>query len=393
VWTWGANDLGQIGDGTKVDRPQPVRIDLTDVDQVKAGFAHTIARKRDGTVWQWGSHRREVFGGPTPCPNPAGATGSHFFCDLSPTRVAGLPAVRSIGSGHDHDLAVEDTDDSTVCRWGKNTVAQLGDPTIGPGVQLVCHIVPDHVLAVLGGGGHSLALQSGPPQLTVWTWGQNDQQQLGSVSGRTCDGLACRNAPDQVDGLTDVIGIAAGEVHSLALKTDETVWAWGSDDFAQLGVPGMNTDTRTPVQVKVGNGGRASPIVPLDHVQDIAAGGAHSLALKHDRTVWAWGRNYEGQIGTDKPNLIDLQSSALKVVGLTDVVEVAAGRNFSLARTSDGSVWAWGDNSRGQLGVASTDKCGLNEIPCSFSPIRIPGLTGVKHIAAGGDHAVALANT
>jgi hypothetical protein len=134
--------------------------------------------------------------------------------------------------------------------------------------------------AVAGGGEHSLALKNDG---TVWAWGHNVYGQLGDGSTTT------RLTPVRVSGLTQVIAIAAGEGHSLALKSDGTVRAWGHNVYGQLG-DGITTNSSSPVTVSGLTG----------VISAIAAGGGHSLALKSDGTVvWAWGYNAYGQLGNN----------------------------------------------------------------------------------------------
>jgi len=180
------------------------------------------------------------------------------------------------------------------------------------------------------GGTHSLALRADG---TVWAWGWNDQGQLGD--GTDTD----RHTPVRVRGLTDVVAVAAGRAHSLALRADGTVWAWGSNEDGELG-DGTDTDRHTPVKVP-----------GLSDVVAVAARDWHSLALRADGTVWAWGNNRFGQLGdgTDTD-----RHTPVKVPGLTDVVAVAAGEYHSLALRADGTVWAWGRNGYGQLGDGTT---------------------------------------
>src|SRR5215208_1144181 len=116
----------------------------------------------------------------------------------------------------------------------------------------------------------------------LWAWGRNDYGQLGD--GTTTQ----RNTPVQVSGLSDVKAIAGGFYHSLALKNDGTVWAWGSNKYSQLGDGTTTTNSSTPVQVS-----------GLSDVKAISSGGYHGLALKNDGTLWAWGRNDYGQLGDD----------------------------------------------------------------------------------------------
>jgi hypothetical protein len=175
----------------------------------------------------------------------------------------------------------------------------------------------------------------------AWAWGRNNLGQLGDGS------TAQRTSPVQVSGLTAVTAIAAGNDHSLALKDDGTVWAWGSNGSGRLG-DGTTISRRTPVQVKdqAGTG-------PLPQVMAVAAGAEHSLALRGDGSVWTWGRNNTGQLGS---GAIDYHAHPLPapIAGVSGVTAIAAGANHSLALHADTSVWAWGSNGAGRLGDGTT---------------------------------------
>lgn len=188
--------------------------------------------------------------------------------------------------------------------------------------------------SVAAGHYHTLALKSDG---TVWAWGSNSQGQLGDGTQTS------RNVPVQVTGLTNVVLVAAGGAHSFAVKRDGTLWAWGDNSSGQLG---DNSQTRrlTPVQ-----------ITSLTDVISIAAGGSHSAAAKKDGTVFVWGANGSGQLGdgTSSPRLVPTALSNLQ-----GVTAVAAGLNHTLAFKSDGeptgSVWVWGGNQYGEIGDATT---------------------------------------
>ncbi|WAM36264.1 RCC1 domain-containing protein, partial [Caldicellulosiruptor acetigenus] len=165
-----------------------------------------------------------------------------------------------------------------------------------------------------------------------------------------------------------VIQIAAGESHSLALKKDGSVWAWGNNFSGQVG-NGTNIITIfIPEQVK-----------GLKDVVAIAAGDNYSLALKKDGTVWAWGNNSSGQLGngTTKDSNIPVQ-----VKGLKDVIAISAGENYSIALKKDGTVWNWGESWYGQFGNSTTGY--------STVPVQIKGLKDVVAIAADSDHSLVL---
>src|SRR3954447_4402802 len=163
-------------------------------------------------------------------------------------------------------------------------------------------------------------------------------------------GLAEWSGPGQpvaasATSLDQVVAIATGSCRSFVLRTDGTVWGWGCGSDWDFGVPALNGQpTDTPVQA-----------VGLDDVRAIATGDGQTLALRSDGTVWAWGQNDHGQVGvvTDPCPIHDRPCSRMPVPvpGLHDITAVAAAQDSSFALRSDGTVWAWGDNARGQLGT------------------------------------------
>jgi alpha-tubulin suppressor-like RCC1 family protein len=177
-----------------------------------------------------------------------------------------------------------------------------------------------------------------------------------------------------VKNLTDAKAIAAGDYHSLALKENGTVWAWGMNDWGQLGIgpdprPSYLPPSYVPVKVK-----------NLTDAKAIAAGYGFSLALKKDGTVRAWGDNDSGQLGNG-PRLTET-TLPVDVKNLTDAKAIAAGDYHSLALKENGTVWAWGDNAVGQLGNATTLR--------SYVPVKVINLTDVKAIAASTSLSMAL---
>ncbi|NPD29551.1 RCC1 domain-containing protein, partial [Corallococcus exiguus] len=228
-----------------------------------------------------------------------------------------------------------------------------------PGVARAAVTAPTWTV-VRAGRLHSLGLQADG---TVWAWGRNRYGQLGNNT--TTDRLA----PVKVTGLTGVVvDIAAGNEHSLALKADGTVWAWGLNDLGQLG---DNSTTQRLKPVKVSG---------LTGVAAVAAGYRYSLALKTDGTVWAWGDNDSGKLG-DGTRVRKLKP--VQVVGLTGVAGVSAGYGHSLAFKTDGTVWGWGSNSVGALGD------GTNYYE-RLTPVQTSGLSGVVALAARSSRSFAL---
>jgi alpha-tubulin suppressor-like RCC1 family protein len=316
---------------------------------VQTARADELLPLQSGSVWAWGSNAFGELGDGT-------TTGR-----LTPVQTVGLTNAVAIVGGRDHSLALRS--DGTVWAWGSNSIGQLGDGTATDRLMPVQVLGLAGVVAIAGSRSHTLALLSDG---TVWGWGQNIEGQLGDGTNTN------RATPVQVVGLSDVVAVAVGSFHSLALRGDGTVWAWGSNNVRQLG-NGTASNSLVPVQTS-----------NLTDVVAIAASGSHSLALLADGTVWGWGRNGDGELGDGTTNqyLVPVQT-----LGLTDVVQVACGggasaNGHSLAVTADGKVWAWGENSSGQLGDGTTSD--------RWAPVQTISLTDVVSVAAGGRHSLAL---
>jgi alpha-tubulin suppressor-like RCC1 family protein len=329
---------------------------------IAAGGQHSLAIKADGTLLSWGDRQTGQLGDGS----QMGVFNSNAAA-ASPVVVKNANRIVAVATGNVHSLAVQA--DGTVLSWGGDGTGQLGNGGDNTN-QAVPSLVKDlsQVIAVAGGYYHSLALKADG---TVFAWGGNDYGQLGN--GTRDD----QKVPVQVKGANNVIAIASGDHFSLALKSDGTILAWGRDSLGQLGdglVDGeFNAPQQTvPVQVK-----GASKIIA------IAAGGAHALALKSDGTVLAWGTNERGQIG-DGTN--ERRSEAVLVKGVNNIVAIAAGKTHSLALKSDGTVLAWGDDSNGQIGDGGTPMLAEQK------PLAVVARGAIKivAIAAGKAHSLAL---
>jgi alpha-tubulin suppressor-like RCC1 family protein len=353
IWGWGSNLEHQISQGTGVST-SPVRANTSGVVAINSGGFHTLALKSDGTFVAWGGNRDGQ--------NCNGTLSTGGF----PIPVKELSGALAVAGGGIHSLVIKP--DGTVWACGHNAEGQLGDGTNNFNPNPVQALGLTGVIAIAAGGTHSLALKADG---TVWAWGLNTEGQLGDGTNTN------RNAPVQVLGLAGVVAIAAGGAavvgageHSLALKSDGTVWAWGRNVEGQLG-DGTNTNHNTPVQVS-----------GLADVVAISAGGSHNMALKSGGGVWTWGRNIEGQLGdgTDANH-----NTPVQVAGLLDIIAIDAGDLHSLALKPDGSVWAWGLNSLGQLGNGSIG-----------GQVNVPGqviqLRGAVRITAGSRHNIVIVN-
>ena len=218
-------------------------------------------------------------------------------------------------------------------------------------------------------GEHSLAIGSGN---VLKSWGANGYGQLGL--GSRLD----KSLPKTVEISFTPVSFAAGGAHGVAVSADGTVYAWGLNGSGQLG-DGTTTTRSTPVPVLDTDG-----VTPLSGIVAIAAGGRHTLALKNDGTVLAWGSNTKGQLGNDSTIGSKLP---VQVAALESVTAIAAGGEFSLALRSDGTVWAWGSNAKGQLGDGTTTN---SLVPVKVQIQKSSSDVVIKAIAAGGSHALAI---
>ncbi|HEY7144991.1 MAG TPA: PASTA domain-containing protein [Streptosporangiaceae bacterium] len=183
---------------------------------------------------------------------------------------------------------------------------------------------------------------------------------------------ATRPSPVVVPGLTGIVQAAPGIDHTLALDSGGTVWSWGSNVYGQLGNGTTNSAT--------GSNPTPVPVPGLTAVVQVANGSQYSLALRSDGTVWAWGENTSGQLGD---GTIADQDRAGQVPGLTGITRIAAGGSTSYAVGAGGTLYAWGDNTAGQLGNGTA-------AGYSAAPVTVPGLTGVTAVVAGPDETLAL---
>ena len=312
VWGWGINSGGLLGDGSFINRNIPVQIlNLANVRKIATNFAI----KEDGTVWGWGNNNHGQLGDGT------------TFSRNVPVQIRSLTNITKIGSGLEYAVALKEN--GTVWAWGSNNRGQLGDGTTTNRLEATQVRNLINIVEIAVGQGHSLALGENG---TVWAWGNNMHGQLGDRGTS-----AMRSIPIQVQNLTNVVAVSAGSSHSVALKEDGTVWAWGINLNGQLG-DGTSINRNLPVQVQ-----------NIDNVIDIRAGLSHTIALKEDGTVWAWGWNQHGQLGDG--TMIN-SSVPVQVNTLANIIsiEVHTSASHSVALREDGTVWAWGNNTHGQIG-------------------------------------------
>jgi len=336
VWAWGSNYSGQLGDGTTTNSASPVQVRaggsasggfLSSVTAISAGgldkeLSFSLALKADGTVWAWGS-----------------AGGSWHFLGSAlappgqssePIQVQAPPGIKAIDAGGTFSLAL--TGDGTVLGWGRSyATGELGVPMVCVvGTEQICH----------------------------------------------------QAVPVPIPGMSGVKAISAGGTHSLALKTDGTLWAWGFNNYGQLGTGKATVDPSRGVPPSPVTGLAGKSIISL------SAGASHSLVATENGEVWAWGRNESGtdcdpgacggQVGDGSTVS---QPSPVKVID-AGAVAVSAGKRHSLALLTGGRTAGWGGNEKGQLGDGSTI---IRETPTS-----VPVPAAARSVSAGGLHSLAI---
>ena len=330
VLSWGRNNNGQLGDGSTTDRATPAQIyGLNNVKEVSIGGYSAMALKNDGTVWTWGKNMVGTLGN--------GTLTDNFY----PQQIQGFGGVKAVSTSAYFCAALKT--DGTVWTWGYNQYGMLGDGTDNASLSPIQVLGLSNVKEIATGSYHCLALKNDG---TVWIWGNNTYGQLGNGNfGNGYDSFV----PIQVPGLSDIVKISSGGYHSIALKKDGTVWAWGENYKGQIG-DGTIICKTTPVQVP-----------GLSNIYKINAGSDTNIALKRDGTVWAWGTNLYGAYGngTTTSSLAPVQTS-----NLSGVYSVAIGFDHCIAIKEDGTAMAWGTNQYGQVGDGT--------ITTRLTPVQIP---------------------
>jgi alpha-tubulin suppressor-like RCC1 family protein len=322
VWAWGRNDQGQLGDGTQTQRTSPVAVTgVSDVVALAGGLSHTLALKRDGTVWAWGLNSNGQLGDGTTTRR------------LTPVQTSVLTQIVAIAAGDWHSLAIKK--DGTLWAWGLNNSGQLGDGTLNNRLTPYQVASPTGVSAVAAGAAHTLAVKTdGTASGAVWTFGLNDLGQLG-------DGSSALYRATPIATIASVTGLGAGKDHSLAVAANGAVWAWGSNNMGKLG-DGTLTNRNVAVQVQ-----------DFEAASSLDGSDLHSFALRAGR-VWGWGNDALSAIWDMAGHSTAIKVPTPAPTAGSDVVAVTAGAAHAVAARRDGTLWAWGLNTYGQLGDSTT---------------------------------------
>ena len=396
AYAWGDNSKGQLGDGTTTQKTTPVKVrkpantptDFTYL-QVSAGWWHSLALGSDGNAYAWGYNNYGRLGD--------GTTTDRY----TPVRVKtpdrntypDLPkdfTYVQVSAGANHSLALGS--DGNAYAWGWNYYGQLGDGTSGSYRYTPVRVkTPDRntypdlpkdftYVQVSAGDSYSLALGSDG---NAYAWGYNNYGQLGNgyVSYRTIPVKVSKPANTPTD--FTYLQVSAGHQHSLAVGSDGNAYACGDNSPGSVG-DGTTTNRATPVKV------RKPADTPTDFTYlQVNAGWGHSLALGSDGKTYAWGLNWYGQLGNSSGGSSSIPVRVRDPANPTDkskglkATQVSGGYFHSLAVGSDGNAYAWGGNRDGQLGNNSIPTGKYNNKAQSSVPVLVMlnlqrVITGVK---------------
>jgi len=414
VFTWGYDVYGQLGDGSTDDKTTPVRVlkgayngtsylgdnPANKIISVASNRRQSMALAADGGVYTWGdnSYGQLGDGSTTQRNTPVRVLKGEYN---GTTYLGDNPAnkITAVAMGYAHSIAL--AEDGSVYTWGKNNCGQLGDGSTTQrntpvrvlkgeyaGTTYLGDNPSNKIIAVAAGYDYSIALAEDG---SVYTWGKNNYGQLGD--GTTNDKTTpVRVLKGEYAGTTylgdnpsnKIIAVALGYYHSIALAADGSVYSWGYNFYGQLG-DGSTTQRNTPVRVLKGayDGTAYLGDNPSNKIIAVAAGSDYSIALTEDGSVYTWGYNSNGQLGDGSTTQRNTPVRVLKgeYAGTTylgdnpsnKIIAVALGYAHSIALAEDGSVYTWGYNYSGQLGDGSTTQ--------RNTPVRVKGVGGVGDLS------------
>jgi alpha-tubulin suppressor-like RCC1 family protein len=315
-----------------------------------SGQNYSVALKSNGTLWLWGSNSNGQFG-----------NGSSSPLNLTTaTQIGTASNWKSVSAGANHVLAINAAGE--LFAWGENSVGQIGNGSGGGagggGVvspTLISSTIP--WISVSAGNNFSLGVKADG---SLWSWGLNTSGQLGQ--GNNTSGTV-NFSPVRIGNSNDWSFAHAGRNSGLAVKADGTLWMWGDNSSGQLG-RGNNSSVSqnfSPLQVSGSDWTCAG----------FGSGSVHVVALKANGTLWSWGDNSFGQLGKGNNSILTANYAPVQIGFLQKWVIPAAGYQHSAAVLVDGSLYAWGDNTDGQLGLGY-----FGNTPSVFSPTQVSNLGG-----------------
>jgi alpha-tubulin suppressor-like RCC1 family protein len=353
LWTWGNNNNGALGDNTTDSKSSPVQTVAggTNWKQIYSGGATVAGIKTDGTLWLWGS-------------NASGQLGNNTIVNKSsPVQtVAGGTNWKSVAPGN-ATAAIKT--DGTLWMWGYGGEGMLGDNAITDRSSPVQTVAGGWIWKQASiGASHTAAIKTDG---TLWLWGYNLDGELGDNT------FVSKSSPVQtVAAGTNWKQVVCAGYTVAAIKTDGTLWTWGDNFAGALGSNNQVVARSSPIQTVSGG-------TNWKTLASFSAPGIVS-AIKTDGTLWLWGSNANGMLGNN--TIVDKSSPIQTVAGGTNWKQLGQGNNGCAAIKTDGTLWTWGYNIDGQLG----DNTQISK----SSPVQtVAGGTNWKQVA-GGNQTIAI---
>lgn len=343
AYCWGENDEGQLGVGTSMDHPTPVRVS-TDHDfvQISAGGQHTCGVTEDGAAYCWGANGFGQLGDGSADDRP------------EPVSVAGDLRFERVSAGESYTCGV--TEDGVAYCWGDNDFGQLGDGStsdrskpvrVTEGLTFRRVEVGTSPPGDSRGRTHTCGIT---PDGEPYCWGYNGGGQLGidtTEGPRTCGrrrGVACSPAPVPVAGERRFVDVSVGGEHTCGVTEDGTAYCWGGNDFGQLGARAR--------EVPIRSSAKPIRVASSKNLEAMSAGGYHTCAVGRGGEVYCWGWGSVGQIGDGTEG--KSRNRPVAVVGEGRRLEqVSAGDDHTCGVTEEGTAYCWGGGGSGELGNGS----------------------------------------
>jgi alpha-tubulin suppressor-like RCC1 family protein len=360
LWTWGAGGSGRLGNASVSNRSTPVTTFAggTNWNEVSCGY-HTAAVKTDGTLWTWGF-------------NSSGQLGTNDLVNKSTpvTTFAGGTTWNQVSSGQSHTLALsDDTVNKRLFVFGTNSYGQLGFrlSILNP---VTTFAGGTNWKQVSSGWTHTAAIKIDG---TLWAWGNNTSGQIGIN-----DTVTIKTTPvTTFAGGTNWKQVSTGIEHTAAIKTDGTLWSWGNNTYRQMGNNSTTIFISTPVTTFSGG----------TNWKQVSCANQFTAAIKTDGTLWAWGNNSTRQIGNNSATTY-ISTPVTTFAGGNNWKQVSCGGGIASGRVAaiktDGTLWTWGNNYAGSLGINS------NQSAVSTPVTTFAGGTNWKQVSSSGAHVLAI---
>jgi alpha-tubulin suppressor-like RCC1 family protein len=303
-------------------------------------------------LWTWGQNRQGELG--------INNTAARY---TPVTTFAGGTTWKQVACGEYHTAVIKT--DGSLWTWGLGTSGQLGDNTAtNRSTPVTTFAGGTDWKQVFCKGNHTAAIKTDG---TLWTWGLNSSGELGDNTSTN------RSTPvTTFAGGTTWKQVTTGITQTAAIKTDGTLWIWGSADSGRLGINGYGNRS-TPVTTFAGG----------TNWKQVASGLQHSAAVKTDGTLWTWGRENNGQLGNNR-NTSNIKTPVTTFAGGTNWKQVACGFNHQTAIKTDGTLWIWGDNS-------TYRELGTNDAITRSTPVTtFAGGNNWKSVSCGWFHTTAI---